>query len=49
VLGVKRPTSEGPTDLLITPPDNSVVERQSILIAMGDMKDIQRARQDAGV
>jgi len=25
------------------------VERQSILIAMGDMKDIQRARQDAGV
>ena len=49
VLGVKRPTSEGPTDLLINPPDNSVVERQSILIAMGDMKDIQRARQDAGV
>jgi len=49
VLGVKRLKSQGPTDLLITPPDNSVVERQSILIAMGDMKDIQRARQDAGV
>jgi voltage-gated potassium channel len=48
VLGVKRPMAEG-LDLLINPPDNSVVERQSILIAMGDMKDIQRARQDAGV
>jgi voltage-gated potassium channel len=49
VLGVKLPTSEGYTDVLINPPDNSVVERQSVLIAMGDMKDIQRARQDAAV
>jgi voltage-gated potassium channel len=48
VLGVKRPATDGSADLLINPPDNSVVDRQSIIIAMGDMKDIQRARQDAG-
>jgi len=49
VLGVKRPTTEGALDLQVNPPDQSVVDRQFILIAMGDIKDIQRARQDAGI
>ena len=48
VLGLKRPLEENSTDLLVNPPDDSVVEKQAIIIAMGDMKDIQRARQDAG-
>ena len=49
VLGVKRPTTEGSSDLQVNPPDQSVVDRQFVLIAMGDIKDIQRARQDAGI
>ena len=48
VLGLKRPVAENSVDLLVNPPDNSVVDKQAIIIAMGDMKDIQRARQDAG-
>ena len=32
---------------MINPPDNAVVPSQGVIIAMGDMKDIQRARQDA--
>lgn len=49
VLGLKRPLATGSSDLLVNPPDNSVVEKQHIIIAMGDVKDIQQARQDAGV
>jgi voltage-gated potassium channel len=49
VLGVKRPAADSAADLLVNPPDNSVVDKQSIIIAMGDVKDIQRARRDAGV
>jgi len=48
VLGLKRPVAENSPDLLVNPPDNSVVGSQAIIIAMGDVKDIQRARQDAG-
>jgi voltage-gated potassium channel len=48
VLGLKRPVAENSSDLLVNPPDNSVVGSQAIIIAMGDVKDIQRARQDAG-
>ncbi len=50
VLGLKHPGVESSTlDLMVNPPDNFVLDKQVILIAMGDMKDIQRARQDAGV
>ena len=47
VLGLKRPLAEG-SDLMINPPDNSILDKEQIIIAMGDVKDIQRARQDAG-
>jgi voltage-gated potassium channel len=48
VLGLKRPVAENSSDLVVNPPDDSVVDRQAIIIAMGDVKDIQRARRDAG-
>ena len=49
VLGLKRPGAEGGLGLQVNPPDHSVVENQHIIIAMGDVKDIKNARQDAGV
>ena len=33
---------------MINPPDNSIIDREQVIIAMGDVKDIQRARHDAG-
>jgi voltage-gated potassium channel len=48
VLGLKRPAAEHSPELVVNPPDNSTVEREAVIIAMGDIKDIQRARQDAG-
>ena len=48
VLGLKRPAAENAPELVVNPPDNAVVGRQAFIIAMGDMKDIQRARVDAG-
>lgn len=45
VLGLKN-ISAG-AELMINPPDNAVVPSAGVIIAMGDMKDIQRARQDA--
>jgi hypothetical protein len=47
VLGLKRPAAENAPELVVNPPDNAVVDRQAVIIAMGDMKDIQRARLDA--
>lgn len=47
VLGLKRPAAENSPELLVNPPDDSVVGREAVIIAMGDVKDIQRARQDA--
>jgi voltage-gated potassium channel len=47
VLGLKSPpTEEG--ELIVNPPDDSVVDQQTVIIAIGDVKDVQRARQDAG-
>jgi voltage-gated potassium channel len=48
VLGLKSPVGESAPGLVVNPPDNSVVNRQSVIIALGEIKDIQRARQDAG-
>jgi hypothetical protein len=31
---------------VINPPDHAVVPSEWVIIAMGDVKDIQRARQD---
>lgn len=48
VLGLKNPAQDLASALLVNPPDNAVVPGQGVIIAMGDMKDIQRARHDAG-
>jgi voltage-gated potassium channel len=48
VLGLKRPAAEFSSDVLVNPPDNSLVESHAVIIAMGDVKDIHHARQDAG-
>ncbi|MGC2193617.1 MAG: potassium channel family protein [Terriglobales bacterium] len=47
VLGLKNPAQDVASPLVVNPPDNAVVPGQGVIIAMGDMKDIQRARQDA--
>jgi hypothetical protein len=46
VLGLKNPTQPAGSELVINPPDHAVVPSDWIIIAMGDVKDIQRARQD---
>ena len=48
VLGLKNAAGADTPELTVNPPDTTVVAGQAIIIAMGDMKDIQRARQDAG-
>ena len=35
-------------ELVINPADDTVVSRQTVLITMGDLKDVHRARLDAG-
>jgi voltage-gated potassium channel len=47
VLGLKNPAQDIGAALVVNPPDNAVVPGQGVIIAMGDVKDIQRARQDA--
>jgi Trk K+ transport system NAD-binding subunit len=47
VLGMKNSKATSPADLVINPPDNALVPAQGVLIAMGYIKDIQRARQDS--
>ena len=46
VLGLKNPTQSAGSELVINPPDDAVVPSQWVIIAMGDVKDIQRARKD---
>jgi voltage-gated potassium channel len=48
ILGLKNPAASSGSDLVINPPDNAVVPKGGVIIAMGDLKDIQRARQNAG-
>jgi voltage-gated potassium channel len=47
VLGMKSPGVGSTSDLIVNPPDNSVIPSLGVIIAMGNIKDIQRARQDA--
>jgi len=47
VLGMKCPGVGSTSDLIVNPPDNSVIPGLGVIIAMGNIKDIQRARQDA--
>jgi len=46
VLGLKNPSQPVGSELMINPPDHAVVPSDWVIIAMGDVKDIQRARQD---
>jgi len=46
VLGLKNPSPAVGSELVINPPDHAVVPSDWVIIAMGDVKDIQRARQD---
>jgi voltage-gated potassium channel len=48
VLGLKRPSAQKVSELVINPPDETVIGRQTVLITMGDLKDVHRARLDAG-
>jgi voltage-gated potassium channel len=48
VLGLKRPNAQNVSELVINPPDETVVGRRAVLITMGDLKDVHRARLDAG-
>jgi voltage-gated potassium channel len=47
VLGLKSPAGDK-AELVVNPPDDAVVNKQAVIIAMGDINDVQRARQDAG-
>ncbi len=47
ILGMKKPGPSNVSDLVINPPDNALVPAQGVIIAMGEVKDIQRARHDA--
>jgi voltage-gated potassium channel len=48
VLGLKNSAEKG-ADLVVNPPDDAIVPQGGVIIAMGDMKDIQRARQNASL
>jgi voltage-gated potassium channel len=48
VLGLKPHAGSDVSDVTVNPPDTMVVAGPSVIIAMGEVKDIQRARQDAG-
>jgi voltage-gated potassium channel len=47
MLGLTNRGAGSGSDLVINPPDNAGVPSQGVIIAMGDMKDMQRARQAA--
>jgi voltage-gated potassium channel len=47
VLGMKPSGATSLSELVINPPDSALVPARGVLIAMGYVKDIQRARQDA--
>jgi voltage-gated potassium channel len=47
ILGLKNASQAGQTGLEVNPPDTTKVASESVIIAMGEMRDIQRARVDA--
>jgi voltage-gated potassium channel len=48
VLGLISPASDNAGELVVNPPDDAIVNQPAVIIAMGDVKDVERARQDAG-
>jgi voltage-gated potassium channel len=47
VLGLKPPAALGKGGLVVNPPENSVVPGGGVILAMGEIEDLQRARQHA--
>ena len=47
VLGLKTTGGANAWKMQINPPEQVVVPEQGFLIVMGDLKDVERARQDA--
>ena len=46
VLGLKNPHATE-AEVIVNPPDQATVFGPSVVIALGDTKDVQRARQEA--
>lgn len=46
-LAVKSTSAEGSHDFLVNPPENLVLRPGAVLIVMGDVEEVQRARDDA--
>lgn len=47
VLGLKNPQTEANAEVVVNPPDDARVFGLGVLIALGDTRDVQRARQEA--
>jgi voltage-gated potassium channel len=48
-LAVKTSTSEHKHDFMVNPPDTFALQNGAVLIVMGDVEEIRRARHDAHV
>jgi voltage-gated potassium channel len=49
VLAVKNPADTSAPRFWVNPPETLVVADNSVIIVMGDVNDVQRARQDSGL
>ena len=47
VLGLKHPPDSGLPELIVNPSDHATVTRGGVIIALGDMPDVDRARREA--
>lgn len=47
VLGLKRPAESGKGILVVNPPESSVIIGGAVIVALGEMQDLERARQHA--
>jgi len=46
-LAVKTNSEEGKQDFLVNPPENLFLQEGSVVIVMGDVEEIRRAREEA--
>jgi voltage-gated potassium channel len=47
VLGLKHPSGSGLPDVVVNPSDHATVSAGGVIIALGDMPDIERARRES--
>jgi voltage-gated potassium channel len=47
VLGLKHPSGSGLPDLVVNPSDHATVSPGGVIIALGDLPDIERARRES--